>query len=126
MKLVLHVMVCLSIASALMADPPSLGLGRYKVTIASDRVDDPDVFITQLLATCRCRLEPYAEIGFNGVMIRASEASARLLGSDQRILRVEEVRETPVAAVVAPVANAARSWGTYVRHLCARVSKPCM
>jgi RHS repeat-associated protein len=106
MKLFLHVMLCLSIASALMADTPSLGLGRYKVTIASDRVDDPDV-ITQLLATCRCRLEPYAEIGFNGVMIRASEATARLLGSDPRILRVEEVRETPVAAVIAPVTSTA-------------------
>ncbi|HEV7764122.1 MAG TPA: RHS repeat-associated core domain-containing protein [Thermoanaerobaculia bacterium] len=54
-------------------------------------IDDVDAFAAQLLATCRCQREMYAEVGFEGMMIRATAAKARLLSHDPRVLRVEEV-----------------------------------
>lgn len=67
------------------------GMARYRVTFAPE-VTDQEVVSRQLLAMCRCAPEPYAEVGFTGMMIRATPAAARLLSGDPRIGAIEEVR----------------------------------
>lgn len=75
-----------------------IGLARYRVAIDFSTAADPDTFVRQLLATCRCRQEPYAELGFEGVMIVATPAAAELLSRDARVVTVEEVPPLPAPA----------------------------
>lgn len=81
-----------------------IGLARYRVAIDFSTAADPDAFVRQLLATCRCRQEPYAELGFEGVMIVATPAAAELLSRDARVVTVDEV--PPLPAAVPPPAPA--------------------
>jgi len=84
------------------AASPAAGLSRYRVTLAPEIVDDADIVVGQLIATCRCQLEPYAEVEFTGMMIRATPPAAQMLSRDPRVARVEEVQ---VAAGAAPSRN---------------------
>jgi RHS repeat-associated protein len=105
---VLALALTLSWTHAVLAD----GLSRYRVTFRSETIEDEDAFVAGLLAMCRCRLEPYAEMGFAGMMVRATPAAARMLSSNPHVLRVEEVPtesagpsaepSPPSAATVAP------------------------
>jgi RHS repeat-associated protein len=73
------------------ADAPSAGIGRYRVTLDTTRVDDADAAVSQLLSICHCRIEPYAEEGFTGFLISATPSAARTLSSDPRVSAVEEL-----------------------------------
>ena len=120
MRRLLKLAICFALTATLAAEEkfiaapaPAAGLGRYRVAIASERVEDLDSFVAQLPAICRCRLELYAEDGFHGVMIRASAAAAKMLSADPRVARVEEmasdvtvpevVAEPKISAPPAPV-----------------------
>lgn len=70
---------------------------RYRVHLALKPGDELETVIRQLTATYGGRLEPYAEVGFEGFMIVVSETRARLLSSDPRVAVVEEM---PPAAVL--------------------------
>lgn len=117
MRRLLRLAICVALTSTLAAEQkvihasaPASGIGRYRVTIASEMVEDLDLFASQVPAMCRCRLEPYAEEGFNGVMIRASAAAAKMLSADPRVVRVEEmpveVPEWSTSDVTVPEVNA--------------------
>lgn len=87
-----------------------IGLARYRVAIDFSTAADRDAFVRQLLATCRCRQEPYAELGFEGVMIVATPAAAELLSRDARVVTVDEIPPLPAplppAAPVTPPPSA--------------------
>jgi len=94
--------------------------GRYRVALDTSLADDRELLVRQLLSVCRCRLEPYAEAGFDGVMITASPAAAELLSRDPRVISVEEIaagaEPPPVPAApsaprpLTPVADATVFW----------------
>lgn len=98
-------MVLLILAGA----SPAWAQNRYRVTLELMPGDDGAAVARQLAATYRGRLEPYAEEGFTGFAVTMSEASVRLLSTDPRVARVEQLsaiaapQPTPSLPEVAPV-----------------------
>jgi RHS repeat-associated protein len=81
------------------ADAPATAFGRYRVSLDTMRIDDPDAAVTQLLSICHCRVEPYAEEGFTGFLISATPSAARMLSSDPRVSAVEELVSEAAAVI---------------------------
>jgi RHS repeat-associated protein len=94
---------------------------RYRVTVVLQPGEDLEAVGSQLAATYGARLEPYAEDGFTGFAIMATDRRARLLSADPRVTLVEEMaeplaQEEPVALQRPPVtiaSDAIRGFGTY-------------
>jgi RHS repeat-associated protein len=82
--------------------------GRYRVTLALQPGDELEVVSSRLAAMYALRLEPYAEQGFTGFAMTATETRARLLSADPRVAVVEEMSSpTATAPAAEPVAASA-------------------
>jgi hypothetical protein len=75
---------------------------RYRVTLSAEAEANLDAFLPQLLAACRCRQEPYAELGFTGIVVAATPSGARLLSMDPRVKLVEQLEGETEPAPAAP------------------------
>ena len=96
----------LLIALTLSAGAQEGGVARYRVQLA-DHVIDTAEAAAQILAICRCRQEPYAEVGFTGMVVIATPSAARLIETDPRVAALEVMAEEgDVGAAPPPAAEA--------------------
>jgi RHS repeat-associated protein len=94
---------------------PIAGLALYRVSLASAPPDTDDATLSEQIAMDhRIGIEPYAEEGFRGFLIRATEARARLVSEDSRVALVEHfgaphrMADLPAPAVKTPAVEVAR------------------
>jgi RHS repeat-associated protein len=114
MKRALLVIFTVLLSWPLLGDPTQVppGMSRYRVTIDATGTDDMPMLIRQLAAMCRGRVELQPDSEGTFVVI-ATDASAGVLRSDSRVLRVEMLTDHSGWGVTATAATGVWTTGTY-------------